>query len=57
MAAPVLEPACRARLRAILDADLADPTAWVLQGDGTYVRLAGDGPTAQDLFLRGADRR
>jgi polyphosphate kinase len=57
LAAPVLSPACRARLRAILDAELAEPRAWVLRGDGAYVRLAGEGPTAQEMFLTGPDRR
>ncbi|MBE0616996.1 MAG: RNA degradosome polyphosphate kinase, partial [Proteobacteria bacterium] len=51
VAAPVLSPDGQARLRAILDAELADPRAWVLRGDGSYVREAGEGPTAQELFL------
>src|SRR3989475_42093 len=46
--APVSDPACRGRLDAILDAELADPTAWELQSDGSYRRRA---PAA------GADRR
>ncbi len=54
VAAPVLSPGGQARLRAILDAELADPRAWVLRGDGSYVREAGEGPTAQELFLAGA---
>ena len=54
VAAPVLSPDGQARLRAILDAELADPRAWVLRGDGSFVRHAGEGPTAQELFLAGA---
>ena len=57
MAAPVLSPGSRARLRAILDAELADPCAWVLQGDGSYFRLAGGGPSAQELLLESPERR
>jgi polyphosphate kinase len=34
----VLEPEARTRLREMLDAELADPRAWALQGDGTYLR-------------------
>ncbi len=51
MAAPVLSPKGRARLREILDAELADPRAWALRGDGSYVRESGSGPTAQERFL------
>jgi len=36
--APVLDPACRRRLDAVLEAELADPTAWELQPDGSYRR-------------------
>ena len=45
---PVSDPGCRSRLDAILDAELADPTAWELQSDGSYRRRT---PPA------GADRR
>ncbi len=36
--APVRDPACRRRLDAILEAELADPTAWELGPDGDYRR-------------------
>lgn len=38
--APVADPASCARLSALLDAELGDPGAWVLQQDGTYQRPA-----------------
>jgi len=52
---PVRDAACRRRLDEILDAELADPLAWDLLPDGSYVRreFAGDAPSAQDLFLGG----
>ena len=49
---PVKDPACRARLDRILDAELADPTAWELGSDGHWVRRAGGGPSAQETFMR-----
>ena len=51
VAAPVEAPEGRARLRAILDAELRDPRAWVLHPDGSYVRLCLPGVPAQELFL------
>jgi len=35
---PVLDAACRARLDRILEDELADPTAWELEPDGSYRR-------------------
>ena len=53
--APVSDPACRGRLDAILDAELADPTAWELQSDGSYRRRApaagADRRSSQERFL------
>ena len=51
---PVTDTAARARLDTIIDAELNDPLAWHLQGDGSYVRsLRGDeGPCAQEQFLQ-----
>ncbi|HEV2749074.1 MAG TPA: polyphosphate kinase 1 [Gemmatimonadales bacterium] len=46
--APVLDPGSRAKLDGILDLQLADPTAWDLESDGTYRRRAPES---------GADRR
>lgn len=37
---PVDDPRARARLDEILDRQLADPEAWTLQADGSYVREA-----------------
>jgi polyphosphate kinase len=50
---PIAEPAARARLEAILDAELSDPRAWVLQGDGAYARASRGEPglSAQEQFL------
>jgi polyphosphate kinase len=55
--APVADPAARARLEAILDAELSDPHAWVLQADGSYVRATpGEpAPSAQEQFLQAAE--
>jgi len=50
--APVDDAAARARLRRILDTELADPTAWVLRSDGAYQRLSEAGTSAQLEFLR-----
>lgn len=41
--APVEDPAARARLDHILDVHLADPAAWELRADGSYVRRARSG--------------
>ncbi len=51
---PVDDPAARKVLRAILEAQLADPTAWVLRADGVFERLQGDGPTSQEVFMADA---
>jgi polyphosphate kinase len=37
---PVFDTAARAKLDALLSAELADPTAWLLQPDGSYERAA-----------------
>ncbi|HSG08739.1 MAG TPA: polyphosphate kinase 1 [Longimicrobiales bacterium] len=50
VATPVRGQAGRALLRAILDRELDDPRAWELRPDGSYERLQGQGPTAQDHF-------
>jgi polyphosphate kinase len=47
---PVDDPVARSHLRAILDAELADPRAWVLRPDGAYERLAGEGAVAQEVL-------
>jgi len=52
----VIEPSARARLDGILTTELADPTAWDLQSDGSYVRRSNqaDGErrrSAQEVFL------
>lgn len=54
IAAPVDDPEARARLEAILEAELADPRAWILRPDGSYQRLADEGMTSQERFLRQA---
>jgi polyphosphate kinase len=50
VATPVRSEADRARLRELLDRELNDPRAWVLRPDGSYLRLEGEGPTAQEHF-------
>jgi polyphosphate kinase len=51
VAAPILDRFARARLVRILDQELADPSAWVLERDGSYHRRSdigvGDPATAQ----------
>ncbi|HEY7568733.1 MAG TPA: RNA degradosome polyphosphate kinase, partial [Gemmatimonadaceae bacterium] len=50
---PIRAAEDRARLDAILDAELSDPTAWQLNGDGTYSRTTlttGNGVSAQARF-------
>jgi polyphosphate kinase len=49
--APVDDPVARALLRSVLDAQLADPRAWVLRADGVFERLSGEGTTSQELFM------
>jgi polyphosphate kinase len=51
VAAPVDDPAARAVLRSVLDAQMSDPRAWVLRADGAFERLGGEGPSAQELFM------
>jgi polyphosphate kinase len=48
---PVDDPGARAVLRSVLDAQLADPRAWVLRADGVFGRLTGEGPTCQEQFM------
>jgi polyphosphate kinase len=43
------------RLRAILDAYVADATAWELRGDGTFILGGGPAPGAQAHFSTAAD--
>jgi len=50
---PIVAKYDRARLDGILEAELRDPTAWELQGDGTYVRrniTSQNGVSAQARF-------
>jgi polyphosphate kinase len=54
VAAPVDDPSAREVLRAVLNAQLADPRAWVLRPDGAFERLGGDGPSSQELFMNSA---
>ncbi len=53
--APVLDPACRARLDQILETELADPTAWELGPDGGYYRRTpesgGNVQSAQEWLM------
>ena len=53
--APVRDPACRRRLDAVLEAELADPTAWDLDPDGGYHRRTpapgADGRSSQERLL------
>lgn len=52
--APVVDPACRDRLDRILRTELADPAAWDLKPDGSYVRRcqrAAECESAQDVFM------
>jgi polyphosphate kinase len=49
---PVDDQGARSVLRAVLDAQLADPTAWVLRPDGVFERLTGEGPGSQERFMR-----
>jgi polyphosphate kinase len=52
---PVKAPEACARLHAILDVELADPTAWDLRHDGSYVRRSGSGAviSSQEYFASG----
>ncbi|MEQ1856003.1 MAG: polyphosphate kinase 1 [Longimicrobiales bacterium] len=53
---PVDDAAARAVLRAVLDAHLADPCAWVLRPDGAFECLGGEGPSSQELLMSTAGR-
>ena len=48
---PVDDPEARKVLRSLLDAQLADPRAWILRPDGVWERLSGDGLTSQEQFM------
>lgn len=48
---PVDGPEAQAVLRALMDAQLEDPRAWVLRADGAYERLSGEGRDAQHRFM------
>ena len=53
---PVLDAACRSRLDGLLEAELADPTAWELDPDGSYRRrtpLPGADPRSSQERLLG----
>jgi polyphosphate kinase len=54
--APVTDPPARGVLRSVLDAQLADPRAWILRPDGAFERLRGEGPTSQERFMTMAER-
>lgn len=55
---PVEAPALRARLRRILDAQLADDrSAWTMLPDGSYERATGDGPGCQAVLIEEAEER
>ncbi len=53
---PLESPEIRARVGAILDVELADPTAWELRHDGSYERRASstDGLGSQNHFANAA---
>jgi len=48
---PVDDADARAVLRAVLDAQIADPRAWELRADGAFERLRGDGLDTQHLMM------
>lgn len=56
--APVLDHQARQRLRDILDVEWADPTAWVLESDGSYRKRHKNGALtdkgAQEIFVERA---
>lgn len=55
---PVDVPALRARLRRILDCQLADErSAWTMRPDGSYRRATGEGPGCQALLIEEAEQR
>ena len=49
--APVKDRACRAQLDTLLDAYLADSTAWELTSAGEYLRRHGGGASAQEQLM------
>jgi polyphosphate kinase len=55
---PILDETARARLDEIFTVELADPTAWELRADGSYVRRSnvghGCGESAQERFIAAA---
>jgi polyphosphate kinase len=53
VAAPVIDAESRRRLAAILDAELADPTRWIMQPDGSYTQdpLAATAEGTQDRYV------
>lgn len=48
VATPVRGEKDRKRLRGLMDLELNDPRAWELRSDGSYERLQGKGPSAQE---------
>src|SRR5207249_8131057 len=56
VAAPIRDAPCRPRLDRILEAELADPTAWELGPDGGYYHRAappgGAAASAQERLMR-----
>jgi polyphosphate kinase len=50
----VTDPAARARLRTILDTELAGGGAWILRSDGAYERSLTTGPGVQERLLAAA---
>ena len=53
---PIRDAEARFTLDRILDAYIADPTAWELGGDGSYARRAGAGLSAQEQMMREVER-
>ncbi|HEU0012641.1 MAG TPA: polyphosphate kinase 1 [Longimicrobium sp.] len=56
VAVPIIEPGHRARLDAILEADLARPDAWELGADGTYYQRPEPAPRETALPPADPDR-
>ncbi|MEK7403319.1 MAG: polyphosphate kinase 1 [Gemmatimonadota bacterium] len=50
--APVKDRACRAQLDTLLDAYLADPTAWELTSAGEYLRRHAAGASTQEQLMQ-----
>lgn len=53
---PVDDANARAILRALLDAQIADPRAWELRADGAFERLQGEGLDTQHLMMASGGR-